>query len=132
MDDVFVAALMSTELVTVSPDTYVEDAARTIQEHEIGSLLVVEDGDLVGILTTTDFVDIVAASKPKAETTVERYMTRDPITMSAGTPIQEAADEMVDRGFHHLPVADDDEGLIGIVTTTDLAEYVRGEAVSPA
>lgn len=125
MDDIFVAQVMSSELVTVSPDTLVEDAARTLQSRGIGSLLVLDgDDELVGILTTTDFVDIVAESKPKAQTTVGRYMTEDLITVDAGTPLSAAADTMVEHGLHHLPVVEAEDGLVGIVTTTDVADYL--------
>jgi CBS domain-containing protein len=125
MEDIFVARLMSTGIHSVTPDTLVEDAAQILQEESIGSLVVVdEEGHLEGILTTTDFVDIVAKSKPKAETTVERYMTTDVVTTTAQASIQEVADEMMERGIHHMPVVDDDEGVIGMLSTSDLAGYI--------
>ena len=134
MDDIFVARLMSTDLETVGPDTLVEDAASQMQTNSIGSLVVVDaDNQLVGILTTTDFVDIVARSKPKAETTVERYMTTDVVTTTAQTPIQAAADTMLEHGIHHLPVVDEKEGVIGMLSTTDLAAYLSTiQTPSPA
>jgi CBS domain-containing protein len=116
---------MSTDLRTVGPETLVEDAADLMLEEGVGSVLVVDDSNhLEGILTTTDFVRIVANSQPKAQTTVTRYMSTDVITTTAGTPIRAVADTMVEAGIHHLPVVDDEEGVIGIVTTTDLAEYL--------
>jgi len=134
MDDIFVARLMNSDLQTVGPDTLVEEAARQMQEHGVGSLVVVDDeGRLLGILTTTDFVDIVARSKPKAKTTVERYMTTDVVTTDAQTTIQEAADVMLEHGFHHLPVVDDEDGVIGMISTTDLAAYLSTvQTPSPA
>ena len=125
IDDVFVAQLMSTNLHTVSPDTLVADAAAVLLDHDISSALVVEDGRLVGILTTTDFVDIVAKSQPKSQTTVERYMTPDPITADAQDPVPAVAATMIERGFHHVPVVDGDTP-IGMITTSDLAAYVSG------
>lgn len=132
IDDVFVARLMTSELHTVTPDTLVEDAAAVLLDNDISSTLVVDDdGDLVGILTTTDFVDIVAKSQPKAETTVERYMTRDPITADAQDFVSAVAATMVEHGFHHVPVVDGDTP-IGIITTSDFAAYVSSpETVSP-
>jgi len=131
IEDVFVARLMTSELYTVTPDTLVEDAAAVLLDNDISSALVVEDGTLVGILTTTDFVDIVAKSQPKAETTVERYMTADPITASAQDSVSAVAATMVEHGFHHVPVVDGDEP-IGIITTSDFASYVSSpEAPSP-
>ena len=125
MDDIFVGRVMSTDLRTVGPDTLVEDAAEQMLEEGVGSVLVVDESNhLEGILTTTDFVRIVANSQPKAQTTVTRYMSTDVITTTAGTPIHEVAEVMLDAGIHHVPVVDDEEGVIGIVTTTDLAAYL--------
>ena len=133
MEDIFVGRLMSDDLHTASPDTLVEDAATVLLENDIGSLVVVEDGDLAGILTTTDFVEIVSESKPKAQTTVSRYMTEDVVTTTAGTPIRDAADVMLEHGIHHLPVVDEDGGAIGMITTTDLAAYLSHvQTPSPA
>ncbi|WP_434520893.1 CBS domain-containing protein [Halorubrum sp. AS12] len=131
IEDVFVARLMSTDLHTVTPDTLVEDAAAVLLENDISSVLVVDDdGRLVGILTSTDFVDIVAKSQPKAETTVERYMTADPITASAQDDVAAVAATMLEHGFHHVPVVDGGEP-IGIITTSDFAAYVSSpESVS--
>ncbi|MFC6726036.1 CBS domain-containing protein [Halobium palmae] len=126
MDDIFVARLMSSDLQTVSPDTLVEDAATTMLEESIGSVVVVDDaGRLEGILTTTDFVRIVSERKPKDETPVSEYMTTDVMTTTAQVPIREVADAMVEHGFHHMPVVDEDDGtVIGIVSTTDLTAYL--------
>ncbi|MFC5277530.1 HPP family protein [Halorubrum rubrum] len=128
IEDVFVARLMTTDLHTVTPDTLVEDAAAVLLENDISSALVVEDGRLVGILTTTDFVEIVAKSQPKAETTVERYMTPDPITAGAQDAVSAIAATMIDHGFHHVPVVDDEGTPIGIITTSDFAAYVSGSS----
>jgi CBS domain-containing protein len=125
MDDIFVARVMSTSVHAVSPDTLVEDAAAEMLDNDIGSLVVVEeDNQVAGILTTTDFVTIVAKSQPKAETTVERYMTTDVQTTTAQTSIRDVADAMVEHGFHHMPVVDDDEGVVGMISTSDLAGYL--------
>jgi CBS domain-containing protein len=133
MDDIFVAGLMSTDLQTVTPNTLVEDAGQVMREADIGSVLVVDDENrLTGILTTTDFVTIVAESHPKAETSVLRYMSTDVVTASAQDGIRDAANVMIEHGFHHLPVVDEDEGVIGIITTTDLAGYLsRVQSPSP-
>ena len=131
IEDVFVARLMTTDLHTVTPDTLVEDAAAVLLDNDISSALVVEDGRLVGILTTTDFVDIVAKSQPKAETTVERYMTSDPITAGAQDAVSAVAATMIDHGFHHVPVVDGDEP-IGIITTSDFAAYVSSPEAKSA
>ena len=125
MDDIFVARLMSSGIYTVSPDTLVEDAAHLMLDNEIGSVVVVDESNaLQGILTSTDFVEIVAEQKPKDRTPVSTYMSTDVVTTSAQEPIQEAADRMLECGFHHLPVVDEAEGVIGMISTTDLTAYV--------
>lgn len=129
MDDILVARVMTSDPITVTADTYVEPAANVLIDNGVGSLVVVDDdGSLEGILTTTDFVKIVAASKPKAETKVGRYMTTDVKTASAQDSIADVADQMIDHSFHHMPVVDPEEGVIGIVSTTDLAAYISGMA----
>ncbi|WP_336024093.1 CBS domain-containing protein [Halobellus salinisoli] len=124
MDDIFVARVMSSPVHTVSPDTLVEEAAQKMLDAEIGSVVVVDGGRLVGILTNTDFVKIVAERKPKDQTPVSEYMMPVDVTTGAQTPIAEVAEAMVDHGIHHVPVVDDDDAVIGIVTTTDLASYL--------
>jgi len=134
MEDIFVARLMTSELITADPDTFVEDAADTLLENQIGSIIVSgPDGELEGILTNTDFISIVAESKPKAKTTVERYMTTDVITVAAQDHIQTAADKMIEEGISHLPVVDEDGVVIGIITKTDLTAYLSAiEDPTPA
>ena len=125
MDDIFVARLMTPDPTTVAPDTLVEEAAGIMLDAGIGSVVAVDDDNhLEGILTTTDFVRIVAERKPKDQTAVSTYMTTDVVTADAQDSIRNVADEMMEQGFHHMPVVDDDEGVIGIVTTTDLAAYL--------
>ena len=120
MEDIYVARLMSTDLVTAMPETLVEDAAQLLIDNDVGSLPIVDgDNGLVGILTTTDFVTIVAHSEPKAETTVERYMTTDLVTTTAQVSVRDAADYMVANDCHHLPVVGESGQLIGMVSSAD-------------
>jgi CBS domain-containing protein len=123
-DDLFVASLMTTDLKTVTSDTLVEEAAELMLENAVGSVIVVDDGELAGILTRTDFVAIVAGQEPKDQTPVSEYMTTDVLTAKAGDSIRNVADRMVEASIHHMPVVDEEEGLIGIITTSDLTAYI--------
>ncbi|MFP8954993.1 CBS domain-containing protein [Natrialbaceae archaeon A-arb3/5] len=133
MEDIFVARVMTSSLQTVRPDTLVEDAGQQMLDNDVGSVIVTdEDGQLEGILTTTDFVNIVAQSYPKAETAVSRYMSTDVVTVAAQDSIRDVADVMVEHGFKHVPVVDETAGVIGIITTSDLAAYLsRTQLPSP-
>ena len=134
MDDIFVGGLMTAAPLTVRPDTLVEVAADLMLDEAIGSLIVTdEDNQLVGILTSTDFVEIVKESEPKAETTVERYMSTDVTTATAQDSVESVADLMLGESIHHVPVVDETEGVIGIISTTDLTAYVSTiQTPSPA
>ena len=124
MTDIFVGRLMSSPVETVAADTPVQEAATRMLEHDIGSLVVVDsDNALEGILTTTDFVQITA-DETAAESAVADYMTTDVVTATANDSITAVAGTIVDNGFHHLPVVDDEAGVIGMVTTTDLTAYL--------
>lgn len=131
MDDVFAGSLMSSPVHTVRPDTSLRDAGRLMLEHGIGSVVVVDDDQLDGILTATDFVRVIAEGDPGPNATVGTAMSTDVITTTANEPIRSVADLMLEHGFHHVPVLDDG-AVIGIITTTDLTAYIsRGEESRP-
>jgi len=124
MTDIFVGRLMSSPVESVRPDTPVQAAATTLLDRDIGSVVVVEDGEFRGILTTTDFVQITADGDSAAGATVSEYMTTDVVTVTANASITDVADLMVEHGFHHVPVVDDETGVIGMVTSADLTAYL--------
>lgn len=125
MEDIFVGRLMSPDVVTVTAETSVETAAEILLEEQIGSVVVVDaNRKLRGILTSTDFVQIVAEKQPKDETPVPEYMTEDVITVSVQDSIQYAANRIITYGIHHLPVVDKEDTVIGMLSTTDLTAYI--------
>jgi CBS domain-containing protein len=125
MADIFVGRLMSSPVRTVSRETSTQEAARKMSENGIGSVIVVgDDNDLEGILTATDFVRLGADARSAADTPVSEYMSTEVITTAANDDIRDVADLMIDHGFHHVPVVDEAEGVVGIVTTTDLTAYL--------
>jgi CBS domain-containing protein len=129
MDDVFVGSLISSPVHTVGPETSLRDAGRTMLDRDIGSVIVVDDKRLEGILTATDFVRIIANGDPDPNATVDSVMSTDVTTTTADEPVQSVADLILDRSFHHVPVVDGRQ-VIGVITTTDLTAYVSSEPVS--
>lgn len=122
MEDVFVGSLMSSPARTVTSDVSLRDAGHVLLDHDVGSVVVVDDGRLEGILTATDFVRVVSEGGD-AEAPVSTVMSRDVVTARAGETIEAAADTMVESGHYHLPVVDD--GVVeGVITTHDLTAYV--------
>ena len=120
-----VTQLMTTGVFTVTPDTPITAAAGTLLEENIGSLVVV-DGEKqpVGMLTNTDLIGIVSAGTLDAEATVEQYMSTRVVTVGERDTIRDAAAKMITNGIHHLPVTDDEEGIVGILSTMDLTAHL--------
>lgn len=127
MDDAFVGQLMSSPVLTIEPETTAASAAAAMTAEGIKSVVVIdEDCQPVGILTSTDFVTMAAEERSPTETTVADYMTEDIVTTDAGTSIRAVAAEMHDREISHMPVVDDGGQVTGIVTATDLTGYLSG------
>jgi Predicted signal-transduction protein containing cAMP-binding and CBS domains len=126
MDDIFVGSLMTSPVTTVSPDTSADDAAAMMLEEGISSVVVVDDSDeLAGILTSTDFVAIAAADHSAESVSAADYMTTDVVTTTVNESIQDVADRFIEHGIHHVPVVSGN-GVVGMVTTTDLTAYLSG------
>lgn len=130
MPDIDVRQLMTAPVLTVEPEEPVDQVADAMLEQGIRSIVAVdEDCRPVGILTSTDFVKIVSEGTPKDTTTVGDHMTTEIVTTTPERPIPEIASEMVERGISHFPVVDDDGEAVGIISATDLTDYVAGMAV---
>jgi len=123
--DTAVKRLMTTELETVSPDEEISVAAETLLEQKAGSLVALDaESRVSGILTCTDLAELVANSTPPADATVSDYMTTGVVTISPEHSVQDAAAEMITEGIQHLPVTDGDNEMIGMLSTTDITNYL--------
>lgn len=111
--------VMASDPLTVAPGTTVAAAASTMVAGRVGSLLVVEAGAVVGILTERDVLRAAGASGDLLRTRVRDWMTREPTTAPADQDSEEAVVTMLDNGFRHLPVTDG-SGVVGIVSLRDL------------
>ncbi len=127
MDDIFVGRLMSSPVTTVAADTPAETAAQLMLDEGISSVVVVdEDNQLEGILTSTDFVAVAAEGESAVDASVAEFMSTDLVTTTANESIEAVATRLIEHGTHHLPVVDETEGVVGMVTTTDLTAYLSG------
>jgi acetoin utilization protein AcuB len=125
---------MTTDLITVTPDTPMVKARDLLQEHNIKQLPVVdEQGSLVGILTDRDIkqawaspattLSIYELTYVLQKLAVESVMVKDLITISPGATVERAASIMHARKIGSLPVVENDK-LVGIITSTDLMEVL--------
>jgi CBS domain-containing protein len=114
--------LMTSDLVTVAPEDTIGEAAQKMVDRGIGSAVVSDFGRLVGILTERDLLRAVAARTHSSEARVREWMTPEPITGGPEMPAAEAAQIMLDRGFRHLPVVENDRP-VGIVSVRDVLRW---------
>ena len=90
------------------------------------SLVVIIDDDCrpLGIVTSTDYVELTAGGIDPYDTTIGEYMTTDIVTVRPGEEVGMIAERMTENDVSHLPVVDDEEQVVGIVSTTDLAVHL--------
>ena len=119
----FVDDVMSRPVETVAPETPLRTAATTMIERDVGALPVVEDGDLVGLLTATDLVALVGDGTVHDRVTAGDVGRGDVVTTTPDTPVTDAAATMLDHLIHHLPVTEEGT-VVGIVSSMDLAAAV--------
>ena len=111
-------------LITVSAQATVYHAALVMNEQKIGSLLVLDEGRLVGILTERDILARVVADQRQANATrVEEVMTRDVVCCRPHTDLEEARSVMKNRRIRHLPVVAEEGGVVGMLSIGDLNAY---------
>lgn len=111
-------------LQLTSPDITVHDCIMQMVEHNIGSILVMEDDKLVGIFSERDVLKRVLAEQlDPASTAVADVMTKGVITITPDTKVEEAMLIMTDRRCRHLPVVDNDK-LVGLISIGDITRYI--------
>lgn len=126
---------MSIQPVTVHHGDPISKVRQIIREHGVHHVPVVNGAELVGMISNSDvlrvsFGDTFQADERAVDATldhtmtIEQLMRKDPVTVRQNAPIREAASLLVEGDFHSLPVVDDDQKLVGIVTSTDLIRYL--------
>ena len=124
---------MSTKIITLKKDDELETAERLFKRHKIRHIPVVEGESIIGMLSYTDllrisFVDAVdddgeIESLVYNMFTIEQVMAKNVVSVPSTANIKEVAEILAKKEFHALPVVDDDV-LVGIVTTTDLINFL--------
>jgi acetyl-CoA synthetase len=110
--------VMSRHFVSAASEDTLGELAEKLAEADAGSALVVEYGQLIGIVTSRDVVRAVADRVHPSEARVRHWMSTTLVTAAPELPTYEAARLMLNGGFHHLPVTKDDRpvGVVGLRT----------------
>jgi len=119
---------MTTNVRTVAPDASVVDAARIMRDEDTGSVPVVDDGRVAGIVTDRDIVlRGVADGRDVTALDVREVCSSDPVTVEPGRDLDEALRLMAQHQVRRLPVVDGDR-LVGVLAQADVARATDDRA----
>ena len=126
--------IMTKNVVSISSEQSIQEAANLMKQHNIGALPVVDNGQLKGIVTDRDITIRSTADGEAANTPVSECMTNNITAATSNMDVHEAADLMAKQQIRRLPVVDNNQ-LVGMVAIGDLAEQniyedEAGEALS--
>jgi CBS domain-containing protein len=113
---------MTSNPTTIETATSAREAAQLMKTKDVGSLPIVQDGKLVGVVTDRDLTTRVLAEGKDAETQVGQIASKDVVTVDPQQPLEEAARLMAEHQIRRIPVVEEDGKLVGILAQADVAE----------
>jgi len=115
------------DVYSTTPDTTVFDALREMADRDVGALIVLENGRVVGIFSERDYArKIILVGKSSRETPVSDVMTSRVVYARPDLTLEECLALMTDKRIRHLPVMKDDE-VVGVVSIGDLVKGIIDE-----
>ncbi len=112
---------------SVAPDSLVYDALQLMAGKEIGALLVLEGGKLVGVISERDYArKVILRGKSSLDTPVKEIMTQDVVWVRPEWTVEECMAVVTEKRIRHLPVLVDDQ-VVGIISIGDLVKAVIDE-----
>ena len=119
--------IMEKNVITIEHDKTALDAACLISEKDISFLVIMKDGLPIGVLSESDFVRRLAASDLKASgVMISDIMSKKFRWVDPSTTIEDAIQKMLNNNIRRLIILDD-EKLVGVITQTNLAEFLRNK-----
>jgi len=111
-------------IISVQSDAFVLDAIKLMADKAIGALVVIDGGELVGIVTERDYArKVIIKGRASDSTPVADIMTVEVITASSQQTVNEGREMMTVKKCRHLPVVDDGE-LVGMISIGDLVQAI--------
>ena len=112
------------DIISVKPETSVLDAIRLMAEKGIGSLVVMEDQELLGIMSERDYArKVIIKGRSSESTAVSEIMTANVLTTSSSETVNDCMGVMTEKKIRHLPVVEDSI-VIGMISIGDLVEAI--------
>ena len=118
--DTPVRAVMTTSVVSIDPLATLRQAARSLRDADVGTLVIMQGPEIAGIVSERDLVRALAGDSDPDENRVAEVMSANPRYLTLADTVGAALEMMLAAGIRHLPVVDDDE-LVGIVSMRALA-----------
>jgi len=126
-----ILATKGDEIWSIGPDESVYDAIYMLAEKKIGALAVTDHGRLVGIISERDYArQIILKGRSSENTQVKDIMSCHVITAKPNQGVRECMAFMTEKRIRHLPIVNDEDCLIGIISIGDLVEAVISEQQS--
>lgn len=123
MKEEFVKEYMKKNVIVVNKNTTLRDVAKIMTENNVGSVIVVDNGKPIGIITERDIVRAIGRNKD-LNSKAEEIMTSSLITIKEDSPITGALSLMRSYNIRHLPVIDNEGNLKGIISIRDIARAI--------
>jgi CBS domain-containing protein len=109
---------------SIAPNAMVFDAIQLMADINVGALPVVDNGQLVGMISERDYTrKVILKGKSSKDTPVREIMTQEVVTVNVADTVSECMRVMTDRRIRHLPVMEGKK-MIGIVSITDLVRKI--------
>ena len=121
--DILVKDIMTKSVISIDSAITAYDAAKKMEDAEIGSIVVIENSLPVGIITDRDFAIKITAHAYPIDTPIRRVMSTPLVSIDPDSELSTAADLMSSRKIRKLLVIDDDK-VVGIITATDLVNHL--------
>ena len=112
------------DIISIKPEDSVLDAIRLMAEKGIGSLVVMEDQELLGIMSERDYArKVIIKGRSSESTAVSEIMTANVFTTSSSETVNDCMSVMTEKKIRHLPVVEDDI-VIGMISIGDLVKAI--------
>jgi CBS domain-containing protein len=113
------------DIYSVRSDASVYSAIELMADKGIGALLVIDDGQLVGVLSERDYArKVILQGKSSKDTFIREIMTSSPISIRLDTSVEEAMRIMTEHRIRHLPVIDSEGKVAGVMSLGDLVKWI--------
>jgi CBS domain-containing protein len=122
-----ILAEKGSDVLSVSPSESVLEAAKLMNKKKVGALVVIVDRAVVGMFTERDLLQrVVAHQKDPGAICVEEVMTKKVIRAHPDDPVDKAKSTMKHKRIRHLPVVDDTDELVGMISIGDINAFEIG------